>query len=354
MISYVSNKSPPRAILLFFIVFSSIAFGQSGSRELVILNWSEYLDPELIETFEQQHNVRIRQVYFESDDLRDDIMLETGGVGFDLAIVNGVMVDPYRKRGWLAEATTGQIPNMKHIDEYWLESFEGARGYAVPYFWGTLGIAYRADLVETAPVSWMDLYKPVEQLHGKIAMVESQRDALGMALKALGYSANSSDSKQIRQAMELLLEQRPYVKSYTYLVLDENSALVKGDVVMAMMFSGDALMLQEEHEEIQYIVPGEGGNIWADYLVVLQGSKHKELAYTFVNFLNDPGNAAQLAEYVYYATPNKAAEKLLPGEFLEDSVIYPSEEVLSRSEAYKQLPPRAVKTRNTNFARLKR
>lgn len=352
MIACDSAKQRLTGVLLFFLVVSSSAFGQLPPRELVFLNWSEYLDPELVEKFEQQHNVKLREVYFESDDLRDEILLETDGRGYDLAIVNGVMVDTYRKRGWLAAATVKEIPNLKQVDDYWVKAFNGAQGYAVPYFWGTLGIAYRADLVEPPPESWMELFKPGEQLRGKIAMIDSQREALGMALKALGYSANSADSRQIRDAMELLLAQRPYVNTYTYLVLNENSALVKGEVAMAMLFSGDALMLQEYHDEIQYVVPREGGNIWADYLVVMQGSKNKDIAYAFIDFLNEPEHAAKLAEFVYYATPNKAAEKLLPGEFLEHPVIYPSEEVLSRSEAYKPLPPRAMKKRNTNFVRL--
>ena len=352
MITYNSIRMLVGMILLFSMLAPSSVFAESPPRELVLLNWSEYLDPELVERFEQQNNVTVREVYFESDDLRDEILLDTEGMGYDLAVVNGVMVDTYRKRGWLAVATEKEIPNLKLTDEYWLKAFNSAQGYAMPYFWGTLGIAYRADLVKTPPESWMDLYKPAEQLRGKIAMIESQRDAMGMALKALGYSANSADSRQIREAMDLLLAQKPYVKSYSYLVLDENSALVTGDVVMAMMFSGDALMLKEHHDEIQYVVPKEGGNIWVDYLVVLQGSKNRDLAYAFINFLNEPEYAAQLAEFVYYASPNKAAEKLLPSKFLEDPVIYPSDEVLSRSEAYTPLPPRASKTRNANFARL--
>ena len=347
-----SARASLGAILIFFLTTTSAVFAQSAPRELVLLNWSDYVDPALVEKFEQAHNARIRQVHFESDDLRDEILVEKDGVGFDLVVVNGVMVDTYRKRGWLAEVSEQQVPNLKHIDAHWFEAFGGARGHAVPYFWGTLGIGYRADLVKTPPSSWMDLYRPAEEVRGKIAMVDSQRDAMGMALKALGYSANSTDSGQVGEATQLLLAQKPHVKTYTYLVLDENSALVSGEVVMAMLFSGDALMLQEHHDEVRYVVPREGGNIWADFITVLQGSRNKELAYAFIDFLNEPENAKQLAEYVYYATPNKAAEKLLPAEFLEDSIIYPSEEVLARSEAYKPLSPRAIKTRNANFARL--
>ena len=328
------------------------ASGQSTTQELVFLNWSEYMDPELIKRFEQRYRVKVHEIYYESDDVRDEMLLETDGKGYDLVLVNGAMIATYLQRGWLQDLTIDQVPNLKSIDPHWLKAFEGVEGHAVPYFWGTLGIAYRADLVPRPPESWMDLFRPDPSVSGKIAMLETQRDAIGMALKALGYSANSTDSREIRAAMELLIAQQPHVKTYIYLVLDENSAMVKGDVVMAMMFSGDALMLQEQHDAIRYLVPKEGGNIWADYLVVPRGAQNKQLAYAFIDFLNEPENAAQLARFVYYATPNQAAEKLLPAEFLKDPVIYPDAAVLERSESYKPLPPQTIKLRNSLFLRL--
>ena len=120
-------------------------------RTLVFLNWSEYIDPELVEEFEQQFNAKVSEVYFESDDLRDDMMLETGAIGYDLVIVNGINVDSYRKRGWIAPLDQAALPNLKHVDQHWRNAFDSGNGYGVPYFWGTLGIAYRQDLVEQAP-----------------------------------------------------------------------------------------------------------------------------------------------------------------------------------------------------------
>ena len=322
-------------------------------RTLVFLNWSEYIDPELVEKFEQQFNAKVSEVYFESDDLRDDMMLETGALGYDLVIVNGINVDSYRKRGWIAPLDEAAIPNLKYVDTHWRNAFDSGNGYGVPYFWGTLGIAYRQDLVEQAPSRWMDIMQPAEALHGKIGMVENSRDLLGMALKALGHSANSTDASAIKAAEQLLLAQKPYVRTYNYVALTEESALVSGDVVAAMVYSGDALMVQEHDENIQYVLPAEGGNIWVDYLAVVENSRNKDLAWAFINFLNEPEHAAQLAEYVYYATPNTAAEKLLPQEFLADPVIYPGKEALAKSEFHTPLPPRAVKKRNLAFARLK-
>jgi spermidine/putrescine transport system substrate-binding protein len=148
------------------------------------------------------------------------------------------------------------------------------------------------------------------------------------------------------------MAQKPYVNSYSYIDLDEGSALVSGDIAMSMLYNGDAMMVQEHEENIRFVIPKEGGALWVDYMVVMESSRNKELAWTFVNFLNEPENAAQLAEFVYYPTPNKAAEKLLPVEFLEDEVIYPNDDVIARSEFYTLVPARVKKKRAMGFARL--
>lgn len=324
----------------------------SPKRTLTLLNWSEYLDLELITRFEQDHNAKVKEIYFESDDLRDDMLLESDGRGYDLAVISGPSIDAYQRRNWLAPLDKAQIPNYKHINEHWVNAFPAAQGYAVPFFWGTAGIAYRSDLVTTPPTSWMDILRPDESMRGKIAMVESARDLMTVALKALGYSTNTTDPAEIKAAGKLLLEQKPYVKSYNYLALSEESALVSGDVVAALLYSGDALMVQEHNDNIEYVLPKEGGNIWIDYLVVLEHSRNRDLAYAFLNFMNEPENAAQQAEFVYYATPNSAAEKLLPAEFLEDPVIYPSAEALAKSEFHNPLPPRATKKRNLAISKV--
>jgi len=346
-----------RAILFCCLLISAPAFAdespaRTAPRDLVLLNWSEYLDPELVEKFERQFNARVREVYFESDDLRDDMLLETEAAGYDLVMTNDVAVDVYRRRGWLEPVTEKQVPNLRYIDPRWLDAFPGVRGYAVPYFWGTTGIVYRKDLVDKPMTSWMDLYRPAESLRGKIAMVENSRDLIGMALKALGYSANSADDKEIEEAGQLLMAQKPYVADYAALTLDGDSALVTGEIAAAILYSGDALMVQEFHPDIEYVLPVEGGNIWTDYLVVMKNANDKELAWAFINFLNEPEHAAQLAEYVYYATPNRAAEKLLPEEFLTDAVIYPDEVLLEKSEAYADLPSQAMRKRNSLFSRV--
>jgi spermidine/putrescine transport system substrate-binding protein len=330
-----------------------VSSGNAGvTEELVVLTWADYLDPEIVAEFEQEYGVKIRFTYYESDDARDQILAASDGRRYDLAVVNGLMLQSYAKRNWLAPVAKSDIPNLTHIETRWRNAFPAGERYAVPYFWGTLGIAYRQDLFPEGFQSWKDFFQPVEELRGKIAMLKSSRDIVGMALKSLGHSANTNDRDQIRDAARVLEAQRPFVRSYEYVSLGEESALVSGDVWATLAYSGDALMVQEHHEDIAYLVPEEGGNLWVDYLTIFQASPRKDLAAQFIDFLNRPEIAARNAEFVYYATPNIAARQYVSDDYAEDPVIHPNAEVMARSEVYRELAPRAQKAVNSSIAQL--
>lgn len=173
-----------------------------------------------------------------------------------------------------------------------------------------------------------------------------------MALKSLGFSANSAEPKELAAVERLLLKQKPYVQSYDYIDVSEVSPLVTGTVVASMMYNGDALAVADFDANIKYVVPEEGGTLWVDYLVVFEKSEKKDLARAFVDFLNEPENAAKVAEYAYSASPNQAAEKILPAEFLADPVIYPPADILARCEVLRLLLPRAERRRSAVYARV--
>ncbi|MFD2191448.1 polyamine ABC transporter substrate-binding protein [Pistricoccus aurantiacus] len=344
---------PCRALwTILLLLITAIPAQAVEKKELMFLNWPDYMDPEILAEFEQRTGITVKQRYFDSDTARDELLLETEGKGYDVALINGASIRILAKRGWLEPLDEAAIPNLRHIDPRWRTEFERAEDFGVPYFWGTVGIVYRQDLVPFTVSSWMDLLRPVQELQGKISMIGDSSDMIGVALKALGYSLNSTDEKELREAEALLQAQAPAVKTYRYLSLNEDSALLNGQIAMSMMYNGDTLMLQEYNENIAFVLPEEGGNIWADYLSVLSASPKKDEAKRFINFLNEPEIAARLAQYVYYATPNRAAEQLLPAEFKSDPVIYPSERALKNSETYRRLPPRAQKNRAAIFSRI--
>lgn len=340
------------ALLCVSPVGAEQATPPATSAHLKILTWADYIDPEVVQEFERKFDARVEFTYFESDDGRDDILVESDGAGFDVVVVNSPQFPAYRKRGWLAPLKARDIPNIRYVEEKWLHALPEAVGFGVPYFWGTTGIAYRADLVPEPITSWRQLFQPSEALRGRIVLVKNARDVIGMALKSLGFSANSEDMDEIGQAEHILMAQKPLVRTFAYVSLGEESELVTGEAWVAMMYNGDAAMVREHNTSIVYVVPEEGGEIWIDYLTVLESSSNKKVAADFIDFVNQPGIAARVALFVHYATPNNAAETLLPTDFLQDPIIYPAGATLARSEFYRELAPRATKRRNALFARL--
>lgn len=341
-------------VLVVLIVALPIGFPADkalAQETLVFLNWSEYMDPELLKDFEKTYNIKVKEVYYETEEAIDQMLTQTQGKGYDLLLASRTNVHNYIKRKWLVPVDEKKIPNLKYIDQYWITHDPEVTSYAVPYLWGTVGIAYRKDLVKEKVTSWEQFFEPKEELRGKIMMIEDSRDAIGMALKFLGYSVNSSSAIELTEVEMLLLSQKPYVKKYGYLSLNEDSDLITGKYWMAMMYNGDALTLQDLSEDIEFVVPKEGTNIWLDCIMVMQASKKKDLAMKFINFLNEPKNAAKLAEYLYMATPNGAAKKLISKDQQEDTNIYPDEKTFSRSEFYQVLPPRVRKKYNTIFTK---
>lgn len=325
---------------------------QANEVTLKLLNWEEYMDPELLAEFHAESGVAVSEVHYESDDERDELLIQGGGEGFDLILVSGLMLERYVRNGWLSALPTEVKSQLSVIDERWWEAFPAAELYAVPYFWGTLGIAYRSDLITQPIDSWLQFFKPAQELRGRLGVLPSIRETTAMALKALGYSLNTRKGRAYREAMALVEKQVPYVKSYGFPDLNETAKLVTGEVSAAMIYSGDALALQEFNEHIEYVLPKEGGNIWVDYLTVSSRSAHKEAAWAFIEFINRPKNAARQAEFVYYASPNKAATALMTEEFLSDTTINPSVGALKKSEFFQKMLPRRMKELDETFEAL--
>lgn len=325
-------------------------FAKEAIGEITFLNWDEYIDPTLLTKFEKEYKIKVRVVHFDSDDGRTRMLLATEGGEFDVAIVDGDSLEGYRQRDWLATIQPDKVPNIEHIDPKWRSAHPFAATHAVPYFWGTTGIAYRKDLVKEPITSWLQLFRPAPELQGKIYMLPQTRELLDIALKCSGHSLNSADEQDYREARQLLVEQQPFVRKYDFLALNAQSAILDGSIVAAATYSGDALTLHDLDERIVYVTPKEGGVLWIDYLVVLVKSKRKAMAEKFVNFLHEPENAAQLALWAQYASPNREAEKLLPPEFRNNKTIYPPKEIFERYEIDGKLPAQIHRIRSTIFA----
>ena len=121
---------------------------------------------------------------------------------------------------------------------------------------------------------------------------------------------------------------------------------------MALAYNGDALVLREYSDQIEYIVPKEGTFIWADYIAILEASTKKPAAHAFINYINSPEVAAKLAETLNYASPNLTANSLLSKEFLNDPLIYPPKEVIKKSEILMPIKGRVMAYYNNIYTSL--
>ncbi|MBF0583492.1 MAG: spermidine/putrescine ABC transporter substrate-binding protein [Magnetococcales bacterium] len=328
--------------LLFAVgLFFSCAWA-AHSEELVLLNWDEYMDRELLAEFEQETGVHVREVFFETEEARDGLLAQTNGVGFDLVVVQAKDIQAYVRSNWLAPIPAEAIPNLANIPDKWRNTYPEAERYSVPWAWGTLGIGYRKDLLKAEVSSWMDLFRPAESLRNRIMMLGDSIAMRTIAMKALGFSMNDFDKKVLDESAALLRAQQPFVHTYGYMGLGEKSPLISGQYWMALMFNGDAITLGKMEPNIAFVVPKEGTLLWVDTFAILQASPKQALAARLIDFLHRPKNAARLAETVNFATVNESAKPLLSAAHLNNPIIYPSREVLDRSEFAKNPPAKVV------------
>lgn len=338
---------------LAFADEDTTATAGTAPRVLHLLTWSDYLDEDLVKRFEETHNAKLVFTYFETDAHRIQLLAQQGPRGFDLSMVDTVSIPPLVTQGWVQPLDPDKAPNLRHLDPRCLAGIQKEHRIGAPYAWGTLGIAYRGDLLAAPIESWMQLYRPADELKGKIVMLDDPWEVLTMASKALGNSLATESAEQWNAAGALAMEQRPYVHTYGAVSLDEHSALVSGEVLAAQVYNGEALSLQEHNPHILYTHPKEGSSYWVDHWVLFREAPEPELAHAFLNFLNAPENAAANAQSIYFATCNKAAEALLPSQFREDPIIYPPAEVMGRLEPYRMLSPRSIRRINSIYSQIK-
>lgn len=310
------------------------AQGTSGADVFHLYNWGDYIDSDLIEQFEEETGYRVVYETFDSNEAMYT-KVQQGGTGYDLVIPSEYMIERMIEENLVVELDHSRIEGLEHIDPDFLDlNFDPGNRYSIPYFWGTLGIAYNEDLLEGfEPESWEDLYRP--ELADSILMIDGAREVIGIGLQTLGYSLNSRDSSELQQAADQLTELSPNIKA---LVADEiKMYMIQEEAAIAVTYSGEAADMMWENESIVYILPEEGSNLWFDNMVIPHTVQNEEAAYAFINFMLDPEIAAQNADYIGYSTPNQTAMDYLPEETVEDEQFYPSQDMMDNLEVYEDL-----------------
>lgn len=335
------------AVICAVFVFGGFYYAREtnmmNSEKVVVYNWGEYLDPEVLTMFEEETGIDVVYEEFETNEILYP-KISSGAIAYDVICPSDYMIQRMIENDLLAEINFDNIPNIKNIGKDYMEQsrqFDPENKYSVPYCWGTVGILYNKTMVEEPITSWSVLWD--EKYKDNILMQDSVRDAFGVTLKYLGYSLNSTDLDELTEARDLLIKQKPLVQAY---VIDQvRDKMIGNEAAIGVIYSGEAIYTQKENPDLEYVIPEEGSNIWIDSWVIPKNAENKENAEKFINFLCRPEIALMNFEYITYSTPNTEARKMIEDEAIRNSEIaFPNLSKYDNLETFQYLGTEADQT----------
>ncbi len=317
-----------RALLLGLLLMCRAGLADPG--EVRFFNWSDYLPAAVLERFTAETGLRVRYATYDSNEALYAKLKLLGGKGYDLIVPSTYFVDRMRQEGLLRPLDRAQLPGFRHLDARHLDQpFDPGNRYSVPYLWGSTGIVVHAGRFDPAQIQgWADLWQP--EFRRRLLLTNDLREVFQVGLRVLGYSGNSTNPEEIRQAYEKLRALLPNVRVFNS---DAPQMLyVTGEVDAGMLWSGNAYRAQQEEPKLVYLFPREGCGLWMDNLAIPAGAENPGGAHRLIEFLLRPDIARLIAEQTRNASPNAEAVRQLPPEVRSNPVIYPPAEVLERGE----------------------
>ncbi|MEM8812074.1 MAG: spermidine/putrescine ABC transporter substrate-binding protein [Pseudomonadota bacterium] len=318
-------------------------------KQLNFYNWDTYIGENTLSNFTKETGIAAKMdLYADNDELF--AKLREGNPGYDVIVPTNDYVERMITAGMLETLDHSKIPNISNVAAQFQDAeFDPGRKHSMPYMWGTIGIGYRKSAVDGTPDSWKWVYDS-DTNAGKMSLLGDGGTVIGMALKYLGYSLNSKDPAEIKQAEELLIAQKPRIKVFA----DDNGQdlLASGEVDLAQEWNGDILQVMLEDDDIGYALPKEGGLLWQDCLCIPKDAPHPNNAHAFINFILGGEAGAEIADFIQYATANDAARKLLGDEYNKNAAIFPPEDAVAKGEAQLYLGEDRVKMIDEAWTRI--
>jgi len=332
-----------KLLLLLILAVSALSLTACGSEamtengQVVVYNWGEYIDPDVLTAFEEETGIQVIYDEFETNEIMYP-KVEAGASEYDVVCPSDYMIKKMIDNDLLAKIDFDKVPNAKeYIDEqYYVQSreFDPSNEYSVPYCWGTVGILYNKTMVDDPVDSWDILWN--EKYADSILMQDSVRDAFMVALKRNGASMNTLDQAELEAAKEALIAQKPLVQAY---VIDQvRDKMIGGEAAIGVIYSGEAIYTQRENPELEYVIPKEGTNVWIDSWVIPKNAPNMENALIFIDYMCRPEIALKNFEYITYSTPNNGARELIEDEDIRNSpVAFPELSQYENLETYSYL-----------------
>ncbi len=312
-----------------------------GNRknELHIFNWADYMNPEVIEKFEQKYNCKVVMNYFDSNEALY-AKIKAGASGYDVMFPSGYMAKIMYEQQLISEIDHSKIENLRNLDSAYLrKGLDPEMKYSVPYMLTYAGIAYNKNRIPDFKASWSMFSR--KDLAGRMTLLNDLRETIGAALKYHGYSYNTLDEKELEKAKQTVIKWKQNIAKFD--VDEAKRGLSSGEFVLIHTYNGDALQLIDENSDLAFAIPEEGTSISGDDMVIPKTAKNPELAYKFINFMLEAEISKANMEFVYYLSPNIEAQKLMDEEFMSNPAINPPRRVIDRSDVLTDLGENNIK-----------
>lgn len=320
---------------LFFKIFLSIILvflftscKKKSENVVNMYNWGQYIDKSVLDEFTKETKINVNyETFVTNEDMY--LKLKQNENSYDIVVPSDYMIEKMIKENMLSKLDITKIKNYSNIDKKFLnKDYDKTSEYAVPLYWGSLGILYNKNLIKDKITSWNDLFK--EKYKDKIIMLDSSRDSLAVSLIKNGFSMNTRNKKELEIAKKDLIKQKKNILAYLVDETKDNMLLENAEI--AVMYSGDATDLVDEDEKFVYVKPKEGTNLWFDSMVITKNAKNKENAYKLINFLIRKDILKKNMEYTHYAVPN---QEVIEENELVKEISKVSDEYFKKMEVFK-------------------
>lgn len=317
-----------KRLLCFFLL--SLTCVLSAQQIVNVYNWTGYMPASVLKEFTRQTGIKVNASYFDGNEtLFAKLANSDNNSGYDVVVPSADYVTRMRNAGMLQPLDHSRLPNMKYLIPGLLNKpFDPHNQYSLPYFWGMTGIIVNRRYFPHLQLNtWNDLWNP--KLNNEILMLNSATEPFEIALKVLGYPANSKNPAQIKAAYHKLIQLLPNIKVFN--ITAPQTIIGNGDVSIGVVYNGDAYPMMQVNSDLQFIFPRDGAFAWIDNITIPKNAPHLANAYKFINFIMQPKIAAQLAVSAGYSSPNQAAMKLLPKAMRDSHVLYPSKTTIAKA-----------------------
>ncbi len=325
------------AAVLTLSVLSACGSKTDDSKGVVnVYNWGEYIDESLLKEFTEQTGITVNYRTYENNEQMYSV-LKQGGASYDVVIPSDYMVSRLIDEDMLRPLNFDNIPNYSNIlEEYKNAEYDPTNEYSVPYAGGVVGIIYNTTVVTGTVDSWSTMFDPAYS--GQILMIDNPRDAIGLALKYLGYSQNTTNAAEIEEAYQVIADAKA-AGIYQGLVMDAIfDKMESGEAAISTYYAGDYLTMVENNPDLAFVIPKEGSNRFMDAMCILKNAENVENAEAFINFMCSVDAATANAEYIGYTSAVDGVRENLALEPEFDAIMYPSAEVLANCEYFMNLP----------------